>query len=109
MHDLPMIAMQGDGDGYALSDPAGSEVLAYVTGAAANAPFRLDLPGPLTTEWVGEWFDPRTGQRQEMTAKVTSATQVFDPPNFGAKESWNGSAIAGSLNATDVALRLTRH
>jgi hypothetical protein len=32
-----------------------------------------------------------------MTAKVTSATQVFAPPNFRT-----------ALNATDIALRLTR-
>ena len=87
MNGLVAILAQGNGDGYALSDPAGSEALVYVTGAAANAPFRLDLPGPSTTEWVGEWFDPRTGQQQAMVAKVTSATQVFDPPNFGSKES----------------------
>ena len=70
-------ARQGDGNGYALSDPKGSEVLAYVTGAAANAPFKLDLPGPPTTEWVGEWFDPGMSRYDLKVASTVSADIIL--------------------------------
>lgn len=77
--------------GYVLADPAGSELLAYVSVAG---PFMLKLPGPSTQRWEGGWFDPRSGQSQPV-ANVTSATTDFMPPALYDKTG-------------DVALRLTR-
>ena len=54
-----LVASAGS-DGYALADPAGSEVLVYLPEAA---PFELTLPGAVATKWDVEWFDPRTGQK----------------------------------------------
>ena len=89
-----MLKPSAGSDGYALADPAGSEVLVYLPEAA---PFELALPGVAATEWDVEWFDPRT--RQKASGNATSAQTSFEPPSI----SGDRGAAAG-----DVALRLTR-
>ena len=87
------------GDGYVLADNTSTELLVYITQAGQ---FKLSLPGK--TQWTGEWFDPRTGQRQPLlnatsgSASLTNSrgSTTFRPP-MGVYDA-----------AADMALRLNR-
>ena len=87
------------GDGYVLADNTSTELLVYLTQAGQ---FKLSLPGK--TQWTGEWFDPRTGQRQPLlnatsgSASLTNSrgSTTFRPP-MGVYDA-----------AADMALRLNR-
>lgn len=63
------------GNAYALADQGGSEIAVYLEQAGT---FSLTVPAGL---WVGEWFDPRTAQRQPVNV-TGGGTQKLSPPSI---------------------------
>ena len=58
--------------------------------------FKVEVPkAPASAKWVGEWFDPRSGQRQPLPNVTIRGTQAKLVPPMGVYDA-----------AGDVALRL---